>query len=114
MSMAITSFKIDSYCVQLYAIDRKGVRTRWGDKTILLYSGGREVAQAVFAGEGFSPPEPYFSAGKICYFAQAGMYGPVIDLLRNEKTVHIAWKPVSDPKEARDGDAFFYTGEEQT
>lgn len=113
MAMAITSFKIDSYCVQLYAIDRKGGRTRWGDKTILLYSGGIEVAQAVFAGEGFSPPEPYFSAGKIYYFAQASMYAAVIDLLRNEKTVHIAWRPISDPKEARDGDAFFYTGEEQ-
>jgi hypothetical protein len=50
MAMAITSFKIDSYCVQLYAIDRKGGRTRWGDKTILLYSGGELVAQAVFAG----------------------------------------------------------------
>jgi len=113
MAMAITSFKIDNYCVQLYAIDRKGGRTRWGDKTILLYSGGREVAQAVFAGEGFNPPEPYFSAGKIYYFAPAGMYGAVIDLLRNEKTVYIAWKPVSDPKEARDGDAYFYTGEER-
>ena len=113
MAMAITSFKIDSYCVQLYAIDRKGGRTRWGDKIILLYSGGREVAQAVFAGEGSNPPEPYFSAGKIYYFAPASMYGAVIDLLRNEKTVYIAWKPVSDPKEARDGDAYFYTGEER-
>ncbi len=113
MAMEITSFKIDSYCVQLYAIDRKGGRTRWGDKTILLYSEGREIAQAVFAGEGFSPPEPYFSAGKIYYFAQSSMYAAVIDLLRNEKQLHIAWKPVSDPKEPRDGDAFFYTGEEQ-
>jgi hypothetical protein len=112
MAMAITSFKIDSYGVQLYAVDRKGGRTRWGDKKILLYSGGKQVAQAVFAGEGFSPPEPYFSAGKIYYFAQASMYGAVIDLLRKEKTVYIAWKPVSDPKEAQDGDAFFYTGEE--
>ncbi len=113
MAMAITSYKIDSYYVQLNAIDRKGGRTRWSDKTILLYSGGKLVAQAVFAGEGFSPPEPYFSTGKIYYFAQAGMYGAVIDLLRNEKTVHIVWKPISDPKEPRDGDAYFYTGEEQ-
>ena len=113
MAMAIKSFKINSYCVQLYAIDRKGGRTRWGDKTILLYSGGKQVAQAVFAGEGSSPPEPYFSTGKIYYFAPAGMYGAVIDLLRNEKPVHIAWKPISDPKEPRDGDAYFYTGEEQ-
>ncbi len=114
MATAITSFKIDSYCVQLYAIDKKGGRTRWGDKTILLYSGGRLVAQAVFAEEGFNPPEPYFSGGIIHYFSQASMYEAVIDLLRNEKTVHIAWKPVSDPKEPRDGDAYFYTGEEQT
>ena len=113
MAMATTSFKIDSYSVQLYAIDRKGGRTRWGDKTILLYSGGRQVAQAVFAGEGFNPPEPYFSSGKIYYFAQTSMYTTVIDLLRNEKPVHIAWKPISDPKESRDGDAYFYTGEEQ-
>jgi len=113
MAMTITSFKIDSYCVQLFAIDRKGGRTRWGDKTILLYSGEELVGQAVFAGEGFSAPEPYFSGGKIYFFSQASMYGPVIDLLRNEKTVHIAWKPVSDPKEPRDGDAYFYTGEEQ-
>ena len=113
MAIAAISLEIDSCCVQLYVIDRKGGRTRWDDKTILLYSGGEQVAQAVFAGEGFSPPEPYFSGGKIHYFSQASMYGAVIDLLRNEKTGHIAWKPVSDPKEARDGDAFFYTGEEQ-
>lgn len=113
MAMAILSFKIDSYSVQLYAIDRKGGRTRWGDKTILLYSGGKQVAQAVFAGEDTSLPEPYFSAGKIYYFAQASMYAAVIDLLRNEKPVNIAWKPISDPKEPRDGDAYFYTGEEQ-
>ncbi len=30
MAVLITRFKIDSYCVQLYAIDRKGSRTRWG------------------------------------------------------------------------------------
>ncbi len=112
MAMEITIFKIDSYCVQLYAIDRKEGRTRWGDKTILLYSGGELVAQAVFVGEGFIAPEPYFSGGKIHYFSQASMYSPVIDLLRNEKKIHSAWNPISDPKEARDGDAFFYTGEE--
>jgi hypothetical protein len=51
-------------------------------------------------------------ARKIYYFAQASMYATVIDLLRNEKPVHIAWKQISDPKEPRDGDAYFYTGEE--
>ena len=110
--MAITSFKIDSYSVHLYAIDRKGGRTRWGDKAIYLYSGGREIAQAVFAGEGCSPPEPYFSGGKIYYFAQASQYAAVMDLLRNEEPVYIAWKPVSDPKEPCDGDAYFCTGSE--
>jgi len=32
-----------------------------------------------------------------------------IDLLRNEKAVFIAWKPISDPREENDGDAYFYT-----
>lgn len=112
MAMAITSFKIDRYSVKLYAIDRKGGRTRWGDKLIYLYSGGNQVAQAVFAGVGFSPPEPYFSGGKIYYFAQDSQFAAVMDLLRNEKTVYIAWKPISDPKEPQDGDAYFHTGEE--
>lgn len=107
--MTVKTYKIDSYSVQLYAIDRKGGRTRWGDKTILLYSRGREVAQAVFAEEGSKPPEPYFSNDKIFYFAHASQYDAVIDLLRNEKSVYISWKPVSDPKEPQDGDAFFHT-----
>ncbi len=108
--MFTKSFKIDSYSVQLYAVDRKGGRTRWGDKTILLYSKGREVAQAVFAREGCNPPEPYFSGDKIFYFAHASQYEAVMDLLRNEKEVYISWKPVSDPKEPQDGDAFFHSG----
>lgn len=108
-AMAIKSFKIDSYSVQLYAVDRKGGRTRWGDKTILLYSAGREVARAVFAGEGSKPPEPYFSEGKIFYFSHASQYTAVMDLLRNEKSVYITWRPISDPKEPQDGDAFFHT-----
>lgn len=107
--MAIKTFKIDSYSVEVYAVDRKGGRTRWGDKTILLYSGGKEIAQAVFAEEGCKPPEPYFSGGKIFYFAPASQYPVVMDLLRKEKSVYISWKPVSDPKEPQDGDAFFHT-----
>jgi len=110
--MAITSYKIDNYSVQVYANDRKGGRTRWGDKIIYLYSGGNQVAQAVFARESFSAPEPYLSGGKIYYFAQNYQYAAVIDLLRNEKPVYIAWKPISDPKEPGDGDAYFYTGAE--
>ncbi|MFB0565914.1 MAG: hypothetical protein ACETWK_09590 [Candidatus Aminicenantaceae bacterium] len=110
--MRIICFKIDNYSVQLYAKDRKGRRTRWGDKLIYLYSGGREVAHAVFAREGFKAPEPYFSDGKIYFFADSYQYAAVMDLLRNEKPVFIAWKPVADPKEPRDGDAYFYTGSE--
>ena len=110
--METTSFKIDSYTIEVYAKDMKGGRTRWGDKVIYLYSGGRNIAQAVFAREGFKAPEPYLSGGKIYFFAQAYQYSAVIDLLRNEKPVYIAWKPVADPKEPQDGDAYFYTGEE--
>jgi len=110
--MRITCFKIDNYSVQLYAKDRKGRRTRWGDKLIYLYSEGQEVAHAVFAGEGFKAPEPYFSDGKIYFFAESCQYAAVMDLLRNEKPVYIAWKPVADPKEPGDGDAYFYTGSE--
>ena len=108
----VKSFKIDSYSVYLYAKDMKGGRTRWGDKLIHLYSEGKQVAQACFAREGFKAPEPYFSAGKIYYFAQAYQYEAIIDLLRNEKPVYIAWKPVADPKEPQDGDAYFYSGSE--
>lgn len=112
--MKTTSFKIDSYSVQIYAKDRKGGRTRWGDKLIYLYSKGIEVAQAVFAREGFEAPEPYFSAGKIYFFAQSHQFPAVIDLLRNEKQVYIAWKPIYDLKEPNDGDAYFYTLAEST
>jgi len=107
--MEITSYKIDGYKVQIYANDKKGGRTRWGDKAILLYSGGECVAQAVFSCDDTEIPEPYISSGKIYYFAPSSQYSDVIDLLRNEKPVYIAWKPVSDPKETRDGDAYFYT-----
>ena len=107
--MKITEYKIDDYSVEIYAGDLKGARTRWGEKAIYLYSGGREVAQAVFAREGAKLPEPYLSGGKIYYFAPASQFADVIDLLRNEKEVFIAWKPVSDPREEDDGDAYFFT-----
>jgi len=108
----MTSFKIDSYSIHVYAKDMKGSRTRWGDKLIYLYSDGKQVAQAVFAREGFKAPEPYFSDGIIYFFAQRYQYRPVIDLLRNEKPVYIAWRPIADPKEPKDGDAYFYAGQE--
>lgn len=111
--MKITSFKINAYSVQIYAKDRKGIRTRWGDKMIQLYSEGREVAQAVFAREDFEAPEPYFSGGKIYFFAQSELYSSVINLLQSKETVYIAWEPVSDPKEPNDGDAYFYTEAEE-
>jgi len=104
-----TRYKIDSYSVYIYAKDRKGGRTRWGEKVIHLYSGERQVGQAVFAREGFDAPEPYFSGGVIYFFAQNYQYEAAINLLRSENLVYIAWKPVSDPKEPQDGDAYFYT-----
>jgi len=107
--MKTIDFKIDNYKVELYAKDRKGGRKRWGDKIIYLYSNGREVAQAVFASEHAKAPEPYYAEGKIYFFAEAYQYDAVIDLLRNEHPVYIAWKPVYDQKEPHDGDAYFYT-----
>lgn len=105
----MTKFKIDRYSVKIYAKDMKGGRTRWGDKVIELYSEERQVAQAVFAREDFEAPEPYFSGGKIYFFAQSYQYASVIDLLRNGNPVYIVWEPISDPKESNDGDAYFLT-----
>jgi hypothetical protein len=107
--MAITSFKIDSYSVQLFALDRKGKRTRWGNRIIHLYSGGKNIAQAVFGDSHKEIPEPTFNKGKIFYYAEGSQYPDVLDLLRREKTVYIAWQPIHDPKEPNDGDAYFYT-----
>ena len=107
--MPATSYKIDAYSVKIFAKDTKGRRTRWGDRTILVYSGGTEVAQAVFSKPGHECPEPYFSEGKIFYFADSHQFSDVLYLLRHEKPVYIAWEPVYDPKEPEDGDAYFYT-----
>jgi hypothetical protein len=85
--MAVTTYRIDAYCVKIYGRDSKGRRTRWGDRMIELY----------------------FSDGKIFYFAESDQFADVLDLLRNEKPVYIAWQPVHDPKEPNDGDAYFYT-----
>jgi len=108
--MKTVSFPIDDYTIELYAVDRKGKRTRWGNRIIRLCSGGTEVAQAVFSKDEKEIFEPYHEGNQIHYFAPVSQYPAVLDLLRNEKSVHIAWKPILDPKESRDGDAYFVTG----
>jgi hypothetical protein len=107
--MKLISHKIDSYAVKIYASDLKGRRTRWGDKVIHIYSGEKEVAQAVFAIEGSKIPEPYFDEGKIFYFAPSSQFEYVLSILQSTNPVYIAWEPIHDPKEPNDGDAFFFT-----
>ncbi len=106
--MAGASYKIDKYLVKIFGNDSKGQRTRWGDRTIHLFSEGNEVAKAVFAKPGHKIPEPYFLDGKIYYFAGSDQFADVLRLLQQETPVYIAWEPVRDPKEPDDGDAFFY------
>ena len=107
--MNVTEYKIDRFSIEIFASDLKGARTRWGQKTIRLYSEDTEVAQATFAREDAKVPEPYLSGKKIFYFAPEHQYRDVIELLRSEMTVYICWKPVADPKEPNDGDAYFRT-----
>jgi len=107
--MTVTSYRIDAYSVKIFGKDSKGRRTRWGDRMIQIYSAGMEVAQAVFAKPRHEAPEPYFTEGKIFYFADSDQFSDVLYLLRNESPVYIAWEPVHDPKEPNDGDAYFYT-----
>ena len=107
--MAMISHKIDSYVIKIFGNDSKGRRTRWGDRCIQLFSEGKEIAQAVFAKSGHDVPEPYVKEGKIYYFAANDQFADVLFLMRNEEPVHIAWKPMHDPKEPDDGDAFFFT-----
>jgi hypothetical protein len=111
--MKQTRYKIDSYSVEIFASDLKGRRKRWGDKVIHVYSKGKEVAQAVFAIEGSKIPEPYFEGGKIFYFAPNSQFECVLDLLKTNTSVYIAWEPIHDPKEPNDGDAYFFTDPEQ-
>jgi hypothetical protein len=87
--MAVTKYNIDSYSVKIFGNDSKGSRTRWGDRCIHLYSGEKEVAQAVFAKPGHEVPEPYFSEGKIFYFADGDQFADVLSLLRSEDPVYI-------------------------
>jgi hypothetical protein len=107
--MATTKYKIDSYRIKIFGNDSKGSRTRWGDRCIHLYSEEKEIAQAVFAKPGHEIPEPYFSEGKIYYFAGSDQFMDILNLLRYEDPVYIVWDPVHDPKEPEDGDAYFFT-----
>lgn len=107
--MRETEYKIDGYQVEIFSRDRKGWRTRWAQKIIHLFSKGGEVGQAAFAREGVDVPEPYLSGGKIFYFASDAQYTDVMDLLRNENPVFLGWRPVVDPREENDGDAYFRT-----
>jgi len=107
-----TRYKIDKYTIQLYANDLRGNLTRWATRVIYLYSGRKHVASAYFAREGANAPDAQFSDGHIYFHAQGEQYGPVIDLLRNEKPVYIAWESRSDDIEQNDGDAYFYCGQE--
>lgn len=110
--MPIISYKIDKYIVRIYANDLRGNLTRWATKEIYLYSGGQEVATAYFAAGALSAPDATIQNGYINFHAPAEQYAPVIDLLRNEKPVYIAWEPRSDDTEANDGDAYFLTEQE--
>jgi len=101
-------YRIDSWAVKVFGKDVKGKRTRWGDRILHLFSGGKEVAQAVFTAPGQEAPEPYYSQGKIHYFADGEQFSDVLALLDSGKPVYIVWEPVYDPKEPGDGDAYFY------
>ena len=105
--MPETRYRIDTYSVEFNAVDRKGSRRRWGHRVLKLYSEGREVAQAVFSTQKSQIPEPYISDGIIHYFAPAGQFSEILSMLRGGHAAFIAWRPIYDPKEARDGDAVF-------
>jgi hypothetical protein len=107
--MKVIRYKIDDYSIQIFASDKKGKRVRWGDRLIFLYSEGKCIAQATFSCEDSKCPEPFCADNIIYYFAPGYQYASVIDLIRNETPVYIAWKPISDPKEPGDGDAYFHT-----
>jgi hypothetical protein len=109
MSAQKVTYRVDGYSFELYGADRKGKRTRWGDKIIHIYSGGKDVGQAVFTAEGEDTQDSYFADGKIYYFAPGSQFQGVIELLESSTVVHFAWCPVHDPKESNDGDAVFYT-----
>lgn len=109
MSTRTVTYHVEGYSVELYGTDKKGKRTRWGDKIINIYSSGKNVGQAVFTAEGEDSQDSYFADGKIYYFAPGSQFQSVLDLLKTSTTVHFAWRPVFDTKESNDGDAIFYT-----
>jgi hypothetical protein len=109
MSAQMVAYRVDGYSVELYGADKKGKRTRWGDMIINIYSGGKNVGQAVFTAEGENTQDSYFADGKIYYFAPGSQFPNVLNLLKTSAAVHFAWRPVHDPKESNDGDAVFYT-----
>ena len=104
--------KIDNYLVRLYGNDTKGRLTRIDDKEILLYAGGKLVGHASFAKEGNKTGDSHVYQDVVYFRAPSSQYPQVIDLLRNENPVYIAWRPIADPKEPKDGDAYFYAGQE--
>jgi hypothetical protein len=110
--MANVTHIIDEYSVQVYANDLRGNLTRWAATVIYFYSSGSHVGSAYFAREGYTAPDAVYSGGKIYYHAQTEQYERVLDLLRNEKPVYLAWRSHSDTGEANDGDAFIYSGRE--
>lgn len=112
MSAQTVTYRVDGYSVELYGADRKGKRTRWGDKIIHIYSAGKNVGQAVFTAEGEDNQDSYFADGKIYYFAPGSQFQSVLQLLESSTIIHFAWRPVHDPKESNDGDAVFYSDRE--
>ena len=105
--MSETCYKIDSYSVEFNAVDRKGSRTRWGDRVLKIYSEGREVAKAVFSNQISQIPEPYIADGVIHYFAHADQLSEILIMLNGRHEAFISWRPIYDPKESGDGDAVF-------
>jgi hypothetical protein len=112
--MAETRYRIDAYSVEFYAVDKKGSRTRWGDRLLRLFSEGREVGQAVFSEEFSAIPEPFLADGKIHYFAPAGQFGDLLKMLDGRREAFILWRPAHDPKEPDDGDALFIFKDKRT
>jgi len=110
--MATTSYKIDSYAARIYANDLRGSLTRWAAAELTLYSGGKTVGLAYFARNGENAPDCVLSGEVIYFHAQGEQYERILDLLRNESPVYLAWVPKADSTEANDGDAYFYTGSE--
>jgi len=109
MSVQQIEYRVSGYTIELYGTDRKGKRTRWGDRIIKIFSDEKEVGQAVFAADGEDVQDSYCADGKIYYFGHGNQYRNVLDLLESKTPIHFAWHPVHDTKESNDGDALFTT-----